>query len=88
MKLLLQNGSEGGSYGFDFGGTYDQIKSNELISFTIGDGRKVEVSFIAKGDATEVTEVFEAEDENSIELQRSGWQSILIILKNMQSLVI
>lgn len=66
-----------GSFGFDFGGIYDQVKSNEKICYTLGDGRKVEVSFIDKNGTTEITEIFEAEDVNPIELQRSGWQAIL-----------
>ncbi|HVG14488.1 MAG TPA: SRPBCC family protein [Chitinophagaceae bacterium] len=66
-----------GSFGFDFGGTYDKVKPMEAISYTLGDGRKVEVLFTGKGEATEVTEVFEAEEVNEIEMQRFGWQAIL-----------
>ena len=33
------------SFGFDFGGVYDEIKINESISYTLGDGRKVTVTF-------------------------------------------
>lgn len=66
-----------GSFGFDFSGTYDQVKLMEAISYTLGDGRKVEVYFVDKGGETEVTEVFEAEDVNTIEMQRFGWQAIL-----------
>ncbi len=66
-----------GSLGFDFSGTYDEVKPKEFISYTLGDGRKVEVYFIDKGGETEVTEVFEVEDVNTIEMQRFGWQSIL-----------
>jgi uncharacterized protein YndB with AHSA1/START domain len=66
-----------GSFGFDFGGTYDVIKANELISYTMGDGRKAKVIFTGEGDRTKITETFEAETENPIEMQRSGWQAIL-----------
>jgi uncharacterized protein YndB with AHSA1/START domain len=66
-----------GSMGFDFGGVYDVIRKNEYIEYTIGDGRKVNVSFKSSGNATKVTESFEAEDTHSIELQRGGWQAIL-----------
>src|SRR3954468_25018576 len=34
-----------GSFGFDFGGTYDEVITNELIRYTIGDGRKVTAKF-------------------------------------------
>jgi hypothetical protein len=43
----------------------------------MGDGRKVKVSFTPSGNATKVTETFDAETQNSIEMQRSGWQAIL-----------
>ena len=66
-----------GSIGFDFGGTYDEVKIYELIRYTMGDGRKVEILFREKDGETTVTETFDAEDQNSIELQRSGWQSIM-----------
>lgn len=66
-----------GSFGFDFGGVYDEVKTNELIAFTLGDGRKIRVIFTGKGTATKVVETFEAENTHSIEMQRSGWQAIL-----------
>ena len=66
-----------GSVGFDFGGVYDEVKPNELIAYTIGDGRKVRVTFAAAGNATKVVETFEAETTNSLELQQKGWQAIL-----------
>jgi len=66
-----------GSFGFDFGGTYDAVNENEYLEYTIGDGRKVKTSFITQGTSTKVVENFEAETTNSVELQRAGWQSIL-----------
>src|SRR4051794_7700171 len=66
-----------GSFGFDFGGVYDAITTNKNIEYTIGDGRKVKITFSADGEKTKVTESFEAETTNSIELQKGGWQSIL-----------
>jgi hypothetical protein len=35
------------------------------------------VIFDSKGDETILTELFEPESENSIELQKAGWQAIL-----------
>jgi uncharacterized protein YndB with AHSA1/START domain len=66
-----------GSFGFDFGGIYDAVTENEYIEYTMGDGRNVKVKFEGNGSSTKVTESFEAESTNSIELQRGGWQSIL-----------
>jgi len=66
-----------GSMGFDFGGVYNVIKTNEYIEYTIADGRKVQVSFSGSGNKTKVVETFEAESTNPVELQRGGWQAIL-----------
>lgn len=66
-----------GSMGFDFGGTYDNVVTNELIEYTMSDGRKVTINFAGYGDTTDITETFDAETENSEELQRAGWQSIM-----------
>ena len=76
-KFSCRMEARDGSIGFDFGGTYDEVKIYELIRYTMGDGRKVEVLFREKDGETTVTETFDAEDQNSIELQRSGWQSIM-----------
>lgn len=66
-----------GSEGFDFTGKFTEIIPGNSIASTLDDGRNVHVSFCEKGDTTLVTESFEAEDQNSAELQRSGWQAIL-----------
>ncbi len=66
-----------GSMGFDFTGTYDEIQVNEYIAYTLADGRKVTIRFTTDGNSTSITESFEAETENSVELQQMGWQAIL-----------
>lgn len=66
-----------GSFGFDFGGIYDEVKTNELIAYTLGDDRKVEIRFEAEGQSTKITETFEVEELNAVEMQRGGWQAIL-----------
>lgn len=65
------------SAGFDFAGTYTQVIPHERIAYTMGDERKVAVTFTSEGNATRVTETFDPETENSIDMQRSGWQAIL-----------
>jgi uncharacterized protein YndB with AHSA1/START domain len=65
------------SYGFDFGGVYNEVRNHEYIEYTIGDGRKVKITFTAIGNSTKITETFESESINSRELQRKGWQAIL-----------
>jgi uncharacterized protein YndB with AHSA1/START domain len=66
-----------GSMGFDFYGVYDRIVVNELIDLTLGDGRTVKIIFKNNNNNTEIVEIFEAENINSGEQQRIGWQAIL-----------
>ncbi|HRO42789.1 MAG TPA: SRPBCC domain-containing protein [Flavipsychrobacter sp.] len=65
------------SFSFDFVGTYDLVEEHTKIDFTIGDGRKVNVTFTNEGTTTTVTETFETEEMNSIEMQQAGWKAIL-----------
>lgn len=71
-----------GSMGFDFSGTYNEVKTNELIIYTMDDNRKAEIIFAPQGSSTKVTIAFDAEDINPIEMQRGGWQAILDCFKN------
>ena len=66
-----------GSMGFDFGGIYDAVTPNEYIEYTLGDDRKVKITFTSMGESTRVVESFEAEETNPIEMQQGGWQAIL-----------
>ena len=66
-----------GSMGFDYSGVYEQVKKYEYITCRLDDGRRVKVSFTEHDSVTEITETFEPEDSNSIELQRNGWTAIL-----------
>ncbi|MDI1306990.1 MAG: SRPBCC family protein [bacterium] len=76
-KFLSRMEAKDGSMGFDFSGTYNTIKPNEIIEYTADDNRKVQVHFFDGDDKTTIIEVFEAENENPIEMQKLGWQSIL-----------
>jgi len=66
-----------GSVSFDFAGIYDVVQKNQTIAYTMSDGRKTIVTFTKKGETTIVSIAFEAEIQNSVELQRAGWQAIL-----------
>jgi uncharacterized protein YndB with AHSA1/START domain len=76
-KFSTRMEAKDGSFGFDFGGVYDEVKTNELIEYTMGDGRKVIVQFTSNGNETKVVETFDAENENPVDFQKSGWQAIL-----------
>jgi uncharacterized protein YndB with AHSA1/START domain len=76
-KFVYRMEAKDGSFGFDFNGVYDDVRANELIAYTLGDGRKVTIRFSSHESETKVVETFEAEETNSLELQRTGWQAIL-----------
>lgn len=76
-RFVYRMEAKDGSFGFDFGGTYDEVRPNEYMEYTLDDGRKVEVAFENTGAGTRVVETFEAEQTNSEDLQRQGWQAIL-----------
>jgi len=65
-----------GSFGFDFEGTYTNIVEHQLLEYSFGD-RFARVRFEQVGDASKVTVEFDTEDENSVDMQREGWQAIL-----------
>lgn len=76
-KFTSRMEARDGSFGFDFGGVYDEVIQNKRIAYTLGDDRKVVVNFSSTGNETKVVETFEAEDTHSIEMQQGGWQAIL-----------
>ena len=63
--------------GFDFTGTYTEVLVENRIAYALGDTREVSVEFKDLGGKTEVIETFDAEKQNSLELQKQGWQAIL-----------
>ena len=65
-----------GSFGFDFEGTYTNIVEHQLIEYSFGD-RSASVAFEQVGEGSKVTVAFDTEDENSVDMQRDGWQAIL-----------
>ena len=76
-KFLYRMEAKDGSMGFDFSGEYDEIVEFKLIRYTLADSRKVTIEFSGTGNVTQIVETFEAETENSAELQQYGWQCIL-----------
>jgi len=76
-RFLSRMEAKDGSFGFDFSGTYDEVKPYETIAYTLDDDRKVRINFTREGQKTNVVENFEAEGTNSIEMQKTGWQAIM-----------
>lgn len=75
-KFLSRMEAKDGSFGFDFWGTYDAVETNKHIAYTMGDGRKCDITFKNEDGKTHITTTFDAENENPVEMQRDGWQSI------------
>ena len=76
-KFCYRMEAKNGEMGFDFEGTYTQVVTEKLIEYVLGDNRIVSITFTAIDGGVRVVETFDAEDANSAELQRQGWQSIL-----------
>lgn len=66
-----------GSAGFDYAGRFTQVGPLRRIGMVLDDGRPVMVEFVPHERSVTVREIFEAEDDNSPELQSQGWQAIL-----------
>ncbi len=83
-RFLSRMQAKDESFGFDFTGTYTEVDHLKKISYTMDKapneetGRECEITFEDLGnDTTQVVVIFDAENENSIEMQKAGWQAIL-----------
>ena len=76
-RFMFRMEARDGSMGFDFGGVYDVVTPYTYMEYTMGDGRKVKIFFHEKSDCIHIVQSFDAENQNPVEMQRAGWQSIL-----------
>jgi len=76
-KYIARMEAKDGRVGFDFEAIYNEIINGEKFVYTLTDGRQVNVTFKSRNNNTEITITFDQEKENSVELQRKGWQAIL-----------
>jgi len=76
-KFKTTMAAKDGSFSFDFEGVYSNVVQYSLIEYGLGDGRRVKIEFVGDGDTTKVTETFDPETQNPVEMQRGGWQAIL-----------
>lgn len=81
-KFLFRMETKDGSVGFDHAGKYDKVVTNELIEYTVSDGRKSIIQFIPDGDDTRLIETFEPEASNPVEMQKEFCQAIIDNFKN------
>jgi uncharacterized protein YndB with AHSA1/START domain len=76
-KFKTTMAARDGSFSFDFGGNYIKVEPSKLIQYVMDDGRHVSVVFEGDNKKTTITQAFEAESSNSVDMQRDGWQAIL-----------
>jgi len=76
-KYLARMEAKDGSFAFDFEAVFNEIVAGEKFTYTMPDSREIQVSFEKTDDKTLVIVTFDPENENPVDLQRSGWQSIL-----------
>ncbi len=76
-RLCSRMEAKDGSFGFDFEAIYTDVVNEAKLAYTLTDGRRVETHFEDEAGITRIATVFEAETENSAEMQRMGWQAIL-----------
>jgi uncharacterized protein YndB with AHSA1/START domain len=76
-KMKITMAAKDGSFSFDIESVFYEVKAPNFVAYSMSDGRTVETSFEEKEGQILVTEIFEAESENPIEMQEQGWQAIL-----------
>jgi len=76
-KFKTTMAAKDGSVSFDFEGIYNKVEQHNKIAYALANGRQVEISFEDADGKTLVTEVFDPEDQNPLDLQETGWQAIL-----------
>lgn len=72
-KFMSRMEAKDGGAGFDFEGVYTRVVPKKAIEYQMSDGRVVTIEFIERPDSVLVKEAFDAETENTPELQRQGW---------------
>lgn len=75
-KFCSRMEAKDGSVGFDFEGTYTAVEPNSLLEYSFG-GRTARIEFSESAGGVNVKVSFDAEEENSEQQQRDGWQAIL-----------
>lgn len=76
-RFVYRMEAKDNSFGFDFSGTFVEIVDKKRIVTRLDDDRIVQTEFIQENDGVRIIETFEAEDENSVEIQKEGWYAIL-----------
>jgi uncharacterized protein YndB with AHSA1/START domain len=75
-RYVARMEAKDGSFGFDFDAVYKEVNQGQNFTYEFG-GRLATVEFKEENGQTEVIVTFDPETDNSIDLQRQGWQAIL-----------
>lgn len=76
-KFKFTMAAKDGSMSFDFEGIYTSVENHEKIAYKLADDREVIILFEDLGDRVKVTESFDPETENPLEMQKAGWQAVI-----------
>ncbi|MCB9025592.1 MAG: SRPBCC domain-containing protein [Bdellovibrionaceae bacterium] len=76
-KYSARMEAKDGSFGFHLEATYDEVVDFKKLTYTMEDGRTAMTYFQPVAKGTNIKTVFDAEKENSVEMQKNGWQAIL-----------
>ncbi len=76
-QFLFRMAARDGSFSFDFTGEYEVVELHQRLVYRLADDRLADITFEARDGATHITESFDPEAVNSVEMQQAGWQAIL-----------
>lgn len=76
-RLAIRFEDPTGKNSFDLEGVFNELIPDELIDYTMTDGRRVLIHLAPADGGTLITQTFDAEDQMSIDVQRQGWMSLL-----------
>lgn len=76
-RFKNRNYAKDGSAEFMFEGTYTEVLPHEKLSYTLEDGRHVEVSFRETDHGVFLEQRFDPEKQNPEDMQKQGWQAYL-----------
>ena len=76
-KTYARMEAKDGSFGFDFEGEYSAVEPLEKLVYRLEDGRIVHIDFEMHDQHTQLNMMFDAEDDNNLDMQKAGWQAIL-----------
>lgn len=75
-RFLFVMEPKDGSSRFNFQGVYNEVKTHQLITYTLDDGRKSTIIFTTD-NGVRLTEIFEPEKNHPLDMQKDFCQGVL-----------